>query len=420
MKRFILFWLLSSFFAAPPSLAIGNALLVMAVNEIISLPTSRKDAIHLEKRDLLAVKDNGTQILLHAKKEGTTILKAGSRVFKVVIMKNPNVNNYLALQSITRRMPGISLDCIDGIFRVQGQLDHISSWVTIANHFLGNFRMEVETSQQNLTIIENQINERLKNAGHFPIRLLREPYPTVRVPTTMADSHQVTEILGHFGIAIKEDKRRIYSEPLIKVQVLLAELRKSYGQSIGIEWPYQLSAKVLPQGILPQGEDQQLLMNYFAKQGQGRILAHPLLVAKSGSEAEFFAGGEFPIKIKTKQNYSVTWKKYGIMLKIKPLADPDGKISLDIGTEVSSIDSGEKIDGIPALFTNTLSSHFDLNSSQTIALSGLMKKVDGESLKMWPGLGDIPILGSLFTSRDYQEDKTELLVLVTPMIIGPD
>ena len=410
MKKLFVLLLMSN-------LSVASELIVLSPNELFKLAISPNESIGIEKKDLVVIKDNGSNILIQAKKIGETVLRVGSKSFKIAVVNSDQLKNFQLLSNTVSLINGPYLDFSDGRFHLKGRLDQASTWLSIGNQYLNNFKIELEMSSPQLLLVEYAINKKLIQAGFFPIKIFQEPYPTVRLPKEALQNHQVSEIIGNYGITIKEDNKRIYTEPLIRVQVLLVEVRKSYIQNIGIEWPYQFSAKILPDGLLPSEDGTNLAANFFSKNGNGKILASPIIIAKSGSDAEFFAGGEFPIQTKTKQSHSISWKKYGIGLKIKPIADPDGKISLDLSSEVSSIDSGEKIDGIPSLFTNTLTSHFDLHSTQTIALSGLVKKVNGESLKKWPGLGDIPILGGLFTSREYQEDKTELLVFVTPIIV---
>lgn len=417
MKRLYLPLLVFLVLLRTPLSVQASELLVFSTNEILTLPIANHETIAIDKKDFISIKDQGKKLLLHGKRPGESVLRIGNIIYRVVVCDALKVKTFKTLKSILAHTQGLDLTYSNNYFRIQGRLDHASTWITIGQQNLSEFLMEAEVSPHQLRMAEHFINKFLLRSGYFPVRILREPFPTVRLPKAVAHTHQIAEILGQFGIAIKEDNKRLYSEPLVRVQVLLLEVRKSYSQQIGIEWPYQMSAKILSDGAIVGTEGAKLTANYFSQSGNGRILASPVLLAKSGSEANFFAGGEFPIKTKTRQTQTIIWKKYGIALKIKPLADPDGKISLDLTSEVSSIDSGEKIDGIPSLFSNNLSSHFDLHHSQTIVLSGLIKKVGGESLKQWPGIGDIPILGSLFTSRDYQEDKTELLVLVSPEIV---
>jgi pilus assembly protein CpaC len=140
-------------------------------------------------------------------------------------------------------------------------------------------------------------------------------------------------------------------------------------------------------------------------------------LCRSGKEAQFLAGGELPIKITAHKRQDVVWKKYGVLLKIKPVADFSGRMSIALETEVSTIDTSNTVDGLPGLLTNRIESHFDLKESRTIALSGLIKHQSGQSSQGLPGLSSVPILGSLFASREFRDDKTELVVFVTPEVV---
>ena len=127
------------------------------------------------------------------------------------------------------------------------------------------------------------------------------------------------------------------------------------------------------------------------------------------------AGGEFPVKFVNYKVKEVIWKKYGIFLKVKPVADSSGRMTIKIETEVSSIN--QIIDGIPSLLTHRVSSTFDMNESRTIILSGLLKEQSHETSSGLPFLGQLPILGPLFSSQKFLNERTELLVFVKPEIL---
>src|SRR5690606_22390992 len=135
-------------------------------------------------------------------------------------------------------------------------------------------------------------------------------------------------------------------------------------------------------------------------------------------EAKFLAGGEFPIKIINFQTNDIQWKKHGILLSFKPLADRSGKLSLSLSVEISLIDQAQAIDGIPGLLVNRVESHLDLKESQTIALSGLIKEQSGKSNQGIAALKNIPIIGRLFSSEDFRNNRTDLVVFVTPRVVS--
>jgi pilus assembly protein CpaC len=116
----------------------------------------------------------------------------------------------------------------------------------------------------------------------------------------------------------------------------------------------------------------------------------------------------------------VVWKQHGVILRVKPKADFQGAISLEIETEISILDMANAVDGIPALKTNSVKSHFDLAGKRTIALSGLIRQEQGRSGEGLPYLSNIPILGRLFSSKRFMNYQTELVVFVTPEIHSPE
>lgn len=175
--------------------------------------------------------------------------------------------------------------------------------------------------------------------------------------------------------------------------------------------------QVLPQTLSPS----QIMVELQAleSEGHGQIFANPTLIARSGSEAEFLAGGEFPIRLVGFGSRNVEWKKHGVLLKFKPLADHSGNMSIEVTTELSVVDPASSVDGIPGLKTNRIQSHFDIHGSRTIALSGLIRRDLARSFEGLPGLQRIPILGELFKSRNFNKGHSELFVFVTPEVISP-
>jgi pilus assembly protein CpaC len=154
--------------------------------------------------------------------------------------------------------------------------------------------------------------------------------------------------------------------------------------------------------------------------GDGRILAMPNLLCRSGGEAKFFAGGEIPIKISTLRTSQVEWKKYGIMLHVQPRADRLGRLKFQLSTEISSLDGANKVDTVPGILTNKIDTQFNLKGTQTVVLSGLIKKEESKAVSGVALLNSIPILGRLFESHDFNQNLTELLVFVTPEVYFPN
>jgi pilus assembly protein CpaC len=228
------------------------------------------------------------------------------------------------------------------------------------------------------------------------------------------------KVLSPFGVRVESNTSVLALEPLVRVRILVAEIKKSFLRRYGIQWPEAVGGSLMPDltfGLDQVGFSAQML----EQNGWGRVLASPNLLCRSGKEAEFMAGGEFPIPVSSFRSSEVVWKSYGIRLHIKPVADASGRMSIAIETEVSELDESRKsADKIPGLFTNRMQTHFDLARSRTIALSGLIKSGQSEHSSGLPGLGSIPILGPLFSSREFKKDQCELVIFVTPEVMKPD
>lgn len=153
-------------------------------------------------------------------------------------------------------------------------------------------------------------------------------------------------------------------------------------------------------------------------------LAEPTLTTTSGKTANFLAGGEFPIVIRGNDGeVTVEYKPFGVGLNFSPTVLSRDRISIDVAPEVSSIsfDNPIEVDGIrnPIILTRKAQSTVELGSGDTFMLAGLLRNDSANSVNKFPGLGDLPILGALFRSNSYQNNQTELVILVTPYIVRP-
>lgn len=179
----------------------------------------------------------------------------------------------------------------------------------------------------------------------------------------------------------------------------------------------------------------------FERYGVTRTLAEPTVTAISGESAKFFVGGEFPYSTglicgaigaatsaggssSTSQCTSgAGFKPYGISLRFEPVVLSEGRILLHIGTEVSDLDftHGAIVGGVstPGLLTRNNETTVELPSGGSIATAGLIQQKSLQTINGLPGLLNVPILGTLFRSRDYQRNETELMIIVTPIIVKP-
>lgn len=159
--------------------------------------------------------------------------------------------------------------------------------------------------------------------------------------------------------------------------------------------------------------------------GLVRTLAEPTLTAISGEGAKFLAGGEFPVATGKDQdgNITITYKPFGVGLAFTPVVLSEGRISLKISTEVSELTTQGQIvqNGltIPALKVRRAETTLEMPSGGSLVMAGLLSDSTKQNIDGVPGAKDVPVLGQLFRSRDYQKNETELVVVVTPYVVDP-
>ena len=154
------------------------------------------------------------------------------------------------------------------------------------------------------------------------------------------------------------------------------------------------------------------------------ILAEPTLTSLSGETASFLAGGEFPIPIsQSLGNVTVEYRQFGVGLAFTPFVLEDGRISMRVRPEVSELSSAGSIEfngfDVPSLTIRRAETTVELGSGQSLVLAGLMRNVGNNSVTRTPFLGNLPIIGALFRSNNFQRNETELVIVVTPYLVQP-
>jgi Flp pilus assembly secretin CpaC len=222
----------------------------------------------------------------------------------------------------------------------------------------------------------------------------------------------------HYGLELKADPTRLSSDGTIRLRLTFAEVQGDAGERLGIKFNDGQAVQLLPKLQGPDAVSATLL--FLANKGQARVLATPSLVARSGTESEFLAGGEFAVRSGNYRKSEVTWKRHGLWLKFKPVLDPRGIVRIDVQTEFSMPDFAGAVDGIPSVRSSRTNSSMDLSLGQTLLLSGLIRSWEGSSWTGLAGFAEIPVIGRLFRSEDFAKNRTELMVFVTPELAASE
>lgn len=204
------------------------------------------------------------------------------------------------------------------------------------------------------------------------------------------------------------------------------------GDDFAFDWLQQSSLQASPfgtLGLLFQGVNFQI--KALEQKGMASTLAEPNIIALSGQEASFLVGGEFPVPAAQSSSgagglnaITVDFKEFGVGLEFMPTVLSPDKININLSTEVSNIDPSASFTtpggfSIPGLATRRASSTVELADGESFALAGLIKDENQNAVKKFPLLGDIPILGALFRSTDFQRKKSELVIIITPHLVKP-
>jgi Flp pilus assembly secretin CpaC len=170
--------------------------------------------------------------------------------------------------------------------------------------------------------------------------------------------------------------------------------------------------------ILPD-EDITGFIKALQAEGLATILAQPKIMALSGQTAAFQVGGEIPIRVATGFAVDVVFKPFGTLVNFVPRVSDDGEILLTVTPEVSTPDFSQTVEDIPSFRTRRASTSARMRNGETLVMGGLLQNVRTEEIRGVPFLMNIPVLGYLFKKTSYDEETTELWIVVTPTLVRP-
>jgi pilus assembly protein CpaC len=234
---------------------------------------------------------------------------------------------------------------------------------------------------------------------------------------------------------------RLSKKPMIEVGVEIMEIDSQSALKAGLSWGSITSgngststttnnlsiSENTPPSLVSLGsftrESLTANLELLVNRGKAKILSKPKLLTISGEEASFLAGGEIPYATTNKEGAAnVEWKPYGVKLKIKPTIDSSENIDASLRAEVSEIDNTNGIVSsgivIPALKTRWAETSVYMKSGNTLVIAGLIDEENQKTTSGIPLISDIPIIGELFRFTDDEKTQTELVIFVTPTLIG--
>ncbi|MBW2656025.1 MAG: type II and III secretion system protein family protein [Deltaproteobacteria bacterium] len=225
----------------------------------------------------------------------------------------------------------------------------------------------------------------------------------------------------------------------VMLEVKIAEMSRSVGRNLGIDLEnishigdvavqllsnFGVSATTTGGPTLGLGYNTwDTMLNALKANGQVKVLAKPNLITLSGQTASFLAGGEYPIPVSDEDGLTIEYKDYGVGLSFTPNVLSPDKINIKVDTSVSERLPTATLTNqnfvAPGLSTRRTATTIELADGQSFVIAGLLSESITESVKKFPFLGDIPILGILFRSSSFQKNETELVIIVTPRLVKP-
>lgn len=230
----------------------------------------------------------------------------------------------------------------------------------------------------------------------------------------------------------------------INLRVRIAEVSRDIDKQLGFNWSIAGSAAGIAFGVATAnpfnasvtqhtlsmsglklgGFDLNAVIDALEEEGLISVLAEPNLTALSGESASFLAGGEFPILVPDSDGrVTIEFKKFGVSLNFTPTLMGRDRVNLHVRPEVSQLSSTNAVTlnnfQIPSLTTRRADTTVELGSGQSFAIAGLIQNNVTHDISKFPGLGDVPVLGSLFKSDRFQREESELVIIVTPYVVRP-
>lgn len=378
---------------------------------------------------------------------GRSLIVELPRDAKEVFVANPKVANAVVRTARKLFVIGIA-DGATSMFVMDGEGRQITALEINVGRDLNVLRQTLRTALPNSQIEIKPAGDSILLVGTVP---------------NASDATQAVDIASAFvGLNEKTSSKgavinslTIRDRDQVMVKVTVSEVSRNAIKQLGInssgEWklgkfsisptidnpfslsPQALSATAIGAGI---GNSQNFTLRALERAGLARVLAEPTVTAISGESAKFTAGGEVPIPTgytcdpaKAVCTLGIQYKPIGVALNFTPIVLSANKISMRIATEVTELDFENQITlqggrdqpnvTVPAFRVRKSDTTVELPSGGTLATAGLIQRVSKTSINGLPGLMNLPIIGALFRSRDYQRQETELMITATPYIAKP-
>jgi pilus assembly protein CpaC len=417
--------------SSAPRRALG--LLIVALLACVVVSSSHGDALAADKGRVVRLTPEASQSLTVA--IGATETFRSGAVFVDLVVGDPDIADVMPLTDQSfyihgRRLGTTTITAYNAEKAMVGSIEVEVSYNT--NRLQAELRRRLPGSR----IEVSSINGRIVLTGPVSDAVTIE---------------KAIEFAKQFGNEVV-NAMTVSQPQQVMLEVRFIEVSRNAGRDLGVNW--QLGTKPLQDGsgnnvhnfgtnssgglasgnipfgtilgkILTGGGKADLIIDALEQRGLARRLAEPNLVAMSGQAASFLAGGEFPYPTSTDSqgHVSVAFKKFGVSVNFLPSVLADGVINLKIEPEVSQLDTTNIINtgtiSVPALIVRRANTQVELRDGQSFAIAGLLQSTNADTIRQFPWIGEIPVVGALFRSASFEKKETELVMIVTPRLVQP-
>jgi pilus assembly protein CpaC len=318
-------------------------------------------------------------------------------------------------------------------------------------------RLTVNVTEANLDVALDNVRRMLDGTPNVSARIAGDRIVLEGERVADADQRRVATVVEAFGGLVVNFVGRVGWEQVLHFDVRIVEVRRGALRDLGVRWDTQANGPAvgviadfatndvfrvvpppsatpglavaapplplrIPSAATYAGITSVLTsrIDLLEQRGDAVLIAQPTLSCRSGGSARFVSGGEIPIPVvDALGSTDVEFREYGVILDVKPVTDRSGVIYARIDTEISEIDESVRVLGVPGLRKRRSTTELNLREGEVAVLGGLVSRSRGRDVQRVPGVGALPLVGSLFRSTSRREADTELLILITPRVVRP-
>lgn len=300
---------------------------------------------------------------------------------------------------------------------------HTTAQLWLADGSMRTLRITVTAGALNEEL--EQIQALLRDASNVRSRIAGGRILLEGDRVSAADRQLAEQVVGVFPGKVLNLIGSENWESMVQMDVRVVEIRRDQLRQLGLRWPTQVTG---PSVTVAAGADTnglsvhtvlssslQSQIDLLQQKGMAFVVAEPTLSCRSGGIARFVSGGEVPIPVTDGLGATdVQYKEYGVILEVRPRADRSGAIYADVDVELSQLDASVRSGDFPGFVKRRTSTALNVQSGETVAISGLTARELSRDRQGLPVLSSMPLAGGLFASSRRQQRQTELLVLITP------